>query len=376
MIPTFTPPHPRTGWVSSEVLRWYREDGGILPLTAENIRGLSMDDREEVARVLFHHFRVEGFPYPTFSDVERRKDWLALKDVPEVTWVGNTVGSANLAGSKLFKHYFPHFFECSEPGPRGTVKPSLVQQFADDEMLMKVLRNRLGITFVYKGEHFPFTMTGNMLRQGFRSMRLAPPTTNFKSSVAKAIYQRYLPPGGITYDYSVGFGQRMLGFLASGKGGVYVGVDPWSKQIDASQKLLDFLGGGPVRLIRDVSERFCPDDLHGQVDLAFSSPPYFTTEVYEAPLKASYEVWLMTYWLPTVRNIMMMLRPGGRLVLNVAETSARHPLREDMVAGCIKAGFVVEETLGMLMPTSHMSGKATTGKTMKTEPILVFRKTG
>ena len=357
-----------------------------LPLTVDRIHAIPVDQREPLAQFLFQHFRDKGFPYPKYPEEELRKDWQSLQSVDTATlWdaKGSVLSTGVVSGSKLFKNFFPHFFECTERGAKNTFKPSMLQQFEDDNALLEVIRNRLGITFMYRGVSFPFNISGDMLRQGMRSMHLAPMTSNFRASVAKAIYEKYLPRGGIAYDFSVGFGQRLLGFLAAGHGALYLGCDPWRKQIDAARAVHAFVGQTGEQLVDlhvSGSETFRPEAWQGLVDVAFSSPPYFEAEVYDgagagqAYAKRTYAAFLSEYWAPTVDNMLQMLRPGGRVILNIAEVYKKHALEEDMLRTCVERGLVLEQRLEMSLSRSHLTHKVGTDSLTKTEPMLVLRK--
>ena len=50
--------------------------------------------------------------------------------------------------------------------------------------------------------------------------------TNYPPMRAKAIFERFCPKGGVIYDYSAGFGGRMLGALSSKNDFIYIGTDP------------------------------------------------------------------------------------------------------------------------------------------------------
>jgi len=50
--------------------------------------------------------------------------------------------------------------------------------------------------------------------------------TNFLPIRAKTIYERFCPKNGIIYDYSAGYGGRMLGALSSKNNYKYIAVEP------------------------------------------------------------------------------------------------------------------------------------------------------
>lgn len=358
-----------------------------VPLTIGNINKMEMDQREKVAEFIFQKLRQDGFPYPKFEVEDLSKDWSNLQalDTASLTEDGINISSFSTQGSRLFKHFFPHFFACTEMGKGGQTKFSMVDGFMDDQTLMRVIRNRLGITFFYRGVSYPFDMSGDMIRQGFRSMRLAPQTTNFRASVAKYLYDTYCPQNGTVLDYSLGFGQRFLGAIASDKVSRYIGVDPWKLQIDSTSTLNEFLGHldsqKDAKLICNGSENPALGDIYKEsIDFAFSSPPYFDKEVYtvsehgQAYVDRSYQQFITDYWQPTTQNLFKMVKSGGVVGLNIVRTLKKHQIAQDMLHELQRVGFVLESELLMSYAKSHLSGKVGTDNTKKSEPIFILRK--
>lgn len=357
-----------------------------VPLLIDNIQKMTMQEREDVAQKLLRHYRELGFPYPHYSNDVLMRDWESLRSLDSSSLLlaeDGFVSSSHTMGTKLFKNFCPHFFDVTE-GVRGVKKSSMIELFEDDEVLLRVLRNRLGITFFYRGESYPFAIdaNGDMLRQGFRSMRLVPHTTNFRASVAKFLSEIHLKGEEIIYDFSMGFCQRMMGVLSSSKNFRYVGVDPWNKQHRSAKDILEFLGGdlkNRVFLHSCGSEDFCPDDLIGKIDLAMSSPPYYTKEYYadeesQAYVGRTYEEFMRYYWIPTAKNIVSLLRPGGTLCLNVCHFHEGHEMANDMLSPLHQEGLNVIQEMSMIIPKSHLSHKVGTTNLMKKEPIFILRK--
>ena len=349
-----------------------------VPLTVSNIFLMSLDDKKKVAQYLFNYFREGGFPYPKYPDEDLKKDWDKLKKYEVSSLIQDDIISCGATtGNKIFKHFSPQFYDVKESGSKSR---SPIEVFDNDILLMKVIENRLGITFYYRGVSHPFTITGNMFRQGIRSMRLAPQTSNFRPTVAKLIYEKYAPENGKIFDYSSGFNQRLLGAMASSKNLTYVGVDPWGTTIDQGNKLIKHFGFEDRAKLHNMgSEDFCPEDLIESFDLAFSSPPYHEKEKYtdEASQAYSqgYESFLNDYWTRTVQNVGRLLKPSGRFVLNISDKHKELEIKKDMVSIIESNGFHLSETLFMKFSKSHLSKKVGTENLTKLEPILVFEKT-
>ena len=92
----------------------------------------------------------------------------------------------------------------------------MYERFYDNEQLKTCLEQAL-LTGKITNMRSAFLTNG-------RYMGATP--TNYPPMRAKAIYERFCPKGGTIYDYSAGFGGRMLGALSSKYNFTYVGTDP------------------------------------------------------------------------------------------------------------------------------------------------------
>lgn len=340
-------------------------------LTKHNILKMSKEEKEDVANFLFNYFRQNGFPYPRCKENELQNDWKNLKNFKsaDIVLENENLSIKPDAGTKLFKHFFPHFYESKKSGKMK----SLVDAFHDDKLLMKTINNRLGITW---NEHF--NITGNMLRQGLRNSHSASHVSVFKAPIAKFIYDELAPDNGIIYDYSSGFGQRMLGAISSNKNLTYIGVDPYQKSIDSCIEMVKFLEKeDKVQMHAVGSEFFCPSELQGKVDLAFSSPPYFSMEEYcadstQAIYNRDYNQFINEWWNQTAQNIYMLIRPGGIMAINMMEKIDKNNILEDMLGILKTAGF--KEIKRYNMQLTYNKAFKTSRDYFKTEPIVILQK--
>lgn len=281
-------------------------------LTKNYIKSLSLMELENVSSFLFDYFRTYGFPYPKYSEECLLKDFenlrrsnLSVKN-KEIFVSGNFCDS----GINIFKHFCEHYYEV-----KSTKLPSMIEAFSSDDLLMKVINNRLGITYKEC-----FSITGNMIRQGMRNSYTAFGASVFKPSVAKFIYDKFAPNNSVVLDISAGFGQRMLGASASNKVHKYIGLDPWQKTIDSLNKMKDFLELKNIELHNIGSEKFCDENL--KVDFCFSSPPFFNKEIYSSDESQAYfgrtfDEFVVQWWVPTVNNVWRMLNKDGLFVVNM-----------------------------------------------------------
>ena len=159
--------------------------------------------------------------------------------------------------------------------------------------------------------------------------------TQFKPVVAKVIYD--LIQASVVLDTSCGWGDRLCGFYASGAD-FYIGCDPnpntfeqYKRQVVEYEKMMgkvtptikespsmwSYTGKKKVLLFRCGAENLPWSDLP-PVDMAFTSPPYFSTERYNEGGKhqddqswhkfTQYEMWRDLFFLPVAEKSMKLSR--------------------------------------------------------------------
>ena len=245
---------------------------------------------------------------------------------------------------------------------------------------------------------------------------------------AKYLYERYTEhikdQDKITiYDPSAGWGGRILGAMSckDDRNIHYIGTDPNPDNFyddDARSKYADiadfynektyrgnsFFSGGTntyevFRLGSEVIQHEPKFQKHkGNVDLVFTSPPYFNREAYcedeNQSFKkygSSYESWRDGFLKPTLETCFDWLKPGGYLIWNIADilvgSNKYLPLEKDSVDILESLGMMYECKLKMAM--EGMPGQNRLGedgkpncknfckigdKYLKYEPVYVFRK--
>lgn len=239
--------------------------------------------------------------------------------------------------------------------------------------------------------------------------------TNFPVAVAKAIYSRYAIPKKkgnetIIWDPSMGFAGRLLGALSlTDRPIYYIGTDPNSLNYFEGQNTsrYEFLEKTFKNEVRDRRDTFRGKYLQlgseeatksadfralkGKVDLVFTSPPYFSAELYneeetQSSLKYDdYHNWRSGFLAPTLKTAAEWVRMGGYVVWNIAN-SGGYPLEEDTRLICRQLGLKHITTEKMIIAAGagskrKKSGTLSTwnfatvgGKLRKYEPVFVFKK--
>lgn len=355
---------------------------GSHKLTGKYINALSSEEKEKLADCLFTFYRSSGFPHIVISDKNLIDNWKELI-TNNTSIIETKIGAATylknkaLVGNKLIHHFNSEYFYSVE-GNGGKTK-SMITAWNSDEILKKVIRNRIQITFDEE-----FNIHGAMLRQGFRSTRACSVVSNFNCMIAKYIYNHYSSSeNAVVFDMSMGFGHRMLGAMASSnKNLTYVCTDPWIELVNSNKRMASFIGcEDRIKAYACGSEELFnvyPDDeylksIEGKVSLAFSSPPYWNKENYAnmSGLGKTYEEFINVWWKKTLDNHRRLLNPEtGVLVLNMVE-----PMIDDLVKKALENGFYENqsERIYMEMSKSHMNKKKNSGDNFKKEPFVFLR---
>ena len=171
--------------------------------------------------------------------------------------------------------------------------------------------------------------------------------TQFKPLVAKCIYE--MTNATKVLDTSCGWGDRLCGFFAS-NAKEYIGCDPnpntyerYQQECREYERILGF-EGDPVFQVN--SNRFqsqgtkkvtiyrcgaenLPWESISDIDCAFTSPPYFSTEEYnkggdhqedQSWAKFNeYEKWRDNFYLPVALNSFNALSENGFLMVNIMD---------------------------------------------------------
>ena len=158
--------------------------------------------------------------------------------------------------------------------------------------------------------------------------------TQFKPNVAKTIYQ--MTNAKRVLDTSCGWGDRLAGFFTS-DAEEYIGCDPnpntykqYLKQIETYNS---FLSKPKKVTIYNTGAEDLPWDTIKDIDCAFTSPPYFSTERYnEGGEKQEnqswfkfneYDKWRDDFYLPVSINSFNSLSDKGHLFINIMDPTIK-----------------------------------------------------
>lgn len=319
---------------------------------------------ENKALSVFAYARKRGFPHYNLSkpkmlkDLDTFKNYDITKIIDSENYIKQTFHCMGLCWT-----YFPHHWEI-----RTRKMKTPMDIWNDDILFMKAIMSRIKWGGKVGVDGF---MSDSDLRKAVRSYSGVQRVSNFRPSAAAAIYNKYCNPDSVVWDMSSGFGGRLIGAIRSGKVKTYIGNDPSTPTYEGLVKMSQDFPFIDIILEKIGSEDFKPDR---DVDLCFTSPPYFDTEVYSNESTQSchkfpkVELWNENFLRKTIKNCKEVLKNNGKLILNVANVLSHKTLEDDTKRIAYEEGFVLEETLQLKLSTISYKGGH------KHEPVFVFKK--
>lgn len=317
-------------------------------LTRKYVESLNYEERESLIEPILDKIREVGFIYPN-NETKVIKEYKRLCD-REIDLENKKMFNNSSVGTYICKYFCKSFYQGTEM-QKGKKTPSMIELFENDEVLKKIIRNRLGMEW-YKqhGEDDveAFCISPRQIVQGFRSSRMVNALSLFKPEIAKYIYMKFSNCGDLIYDFSAGFGGRLLGAMSCGRR--YIGVDPLTA--DELGKMIGFFSWQNCMILKGCSEDIKLEK--NSIDLAFSSPPYFNQEVFSDDETQAYskgeEYFYDIYWNNTLDNIKYMLRPGKIFALNVKGFPRMLEMAEEK--------FDIFDKVGLRTVRSHLNKSA------------------
>lgn len=245
-------------------------------------------------------------------------------------------------------------------------------------------------------------INAGMFREAFRIGTYT--ATQFRPSVAKAIYERHSAEHVL--DTSCGWGDRLAGFYATPCTKTYTGCDPnpdvyakykeqclaYERTLGHTATLIDLgdhfvcEGHKRVEIWNKPSEDVDWTQYAERFDCYFTSPPYYATEKYaETTDRASeqswarypsFDEWKSKFFFPINRRIWDTLKPNAYMMINIVEpVNGKYKLCDDMVEDILtypQANYIGK--IGMRLQARPHSIVQADKNAVFVEPIWVFRK--
>jgi len=244
----------------------------------------------------------------------------------------------NDSAVSLIKHFSQHYW-------RSTHKGYLPVTAAWECGNTSILRNAIERAWAIKSEVAIYGFISSIIKfyKDFAAVSI------FKPWVARGVYDKYLPSGGVIVDPCMGWGGRLLGTIDAKY--QYLGSDLNQNVIDSHVNLRKFVGARflsePQFSVADATVCDFPDG-----DLLLTSPPYDDTEHYFGIDSSK------TLTKPIVENILSKFR--GMVALNLPKR------QEEMCLG------VAAKCGRRLVDRIEMKTASFMGREKTFEPILVF----
>ena len=317
---------------------------------------------EEDLKKAFAYAKNRGFPHYDLTIDQKNKEFETFKlyNISNVIEKDNTL-KQTFHCMGLCWSYFPHHWAIKS---RNMKTP--VDVWQSDDLLLKALRSRIkwGGKVALDGK-----MSDSDLRKAIRSYSGVQRVSNFRPSAAAAIYQKYCLEGGKVWDMSSGFGGRLIGAIRSKTVSKYYGNDPSTLTYEGLLKMASEFNLIDIDIKKIGSEFYCPND---DIDLCFTSPPYFNTEIYSDDKEQSCHMykttdsWNESFLKKTIQNCKKVLKNNGKMILNVANVVTHKTLENDTVRIATEEGFVLKDTMLLKLSTISYKGGH------KHEPVFVF----
>lgn len=152
--------------------------------------------------------------------------------------------------------------------------------------------------------------------------------TQFKPTVTKELYNRFASKNVL--DFSAGWGDRLIGALACDSVTSYIAYDPNKKLKKGHDKIIqDFSGNKKNESYKIFYKGFEDADLTNKTfDTVFTSPPFFSFEVYDDDDKnqsinrnRGFINWVKNFLFTSIAKCWKHLKTGGYLAIYIGDVS-------------------------------------------------------
>ena len=328
--------------------------------------------QDELVAELIAWIRTKNhFPVYYFNEAGVKEEILKVAKKNDVKVEDGKLVTQASTGLLLLDYMFPNLHYVDAGYYDGNC---MVNRFNDDVKLAKCLKGYMS-RYTLNSMRTAFFQLGRMLWQT---------AINYAPMRAKGIFEYGAKPGDRVYDYSCGFGGRMLGCLASKNNYYYIGCEPNTDTFEHLNELGAAIAAATGRKGRYELHNCCSEDLdlgEETIDFAFSCPPFFAFERYcDEDTQCynrfkEYDVWLENYVRPTIRNIYKALKPGCKMATDILDFQWRNQdyhLVADWKRIAAEEGFTLVESI----PVMSRSNARKNGKENpdKLEQVYFFQK--
>ena len=342
-------------------------------LSAEYISQLNEKETYLLIYEIFKYYNNLEFPVLNLSDdyIYEQLNKLKKFDSSKI-YDGNTLSSFGKLCNDVCKHmsgvkYYQAAFD-------NIISP--YDAYNDNEMLLNAIKNRI----LYQTENnkrVVYQIDHSQIIKGLVNSGISKTVSNFKPTLAKWIYDYALSicetESNVksTYDYSAGWGGRML--AANSLGIIYNGTDP-----NTSEELTTFANKflNNVNIYSYCSES---DEIYDELveqDIIGSCPPYFKLEQYSEDNSQcynkydEYELWLEKYWKETVIKSYKKIKSGGVFFVVI-----NNNLKEDVVKTVLEnTKLTVHSEFIIKSSKSHLYNKKESDVKNKYNETVIFFK--
>lgn len=313
-----------------------------MPLPEQFIR-LPLQQKKNLINNFIKQVRkINVFPIYYFNEQGIKKEILSVVNKQNISFnKDDNLATQATQGSVLLDFLFPNLHSI-HAGQKST--PSMYEIFYDDDMLYQCL--------LYYLQRRKLTTLRTTFFSSARFLWNA--GTNFLPIRAKTIYERFCPKDGVIYDYSAGYGGRMLGALSSKNNYKYIAVEPNSDTYYNLLQLGDLINKTTNRqdsfeIYKQGSEDFIPNQ---KIDFAFSCPPFFNLQTYsEQPTQSiikfpTYNDWLNSFVKDSIKNCYESLKDDGIYavdLMNYRKGRKKTYLIEDWIKVAQSQNFILRQ---------------------------------
>jgi hypothetical protein len=334
----------------------------IITIPCKVLKTLPEAEIDSIVNTVIDHYYTNGFPYYEFNLDKISKEYFALRDldVSRLELSDNNLQQFML-GLNTVNTFHPEMWSTR---CRNAKTPWEI--YSNRELFATALKKRIKYSVT---KLVDYNIRKSLKAFGVQSV------SNFRPTIAKWVYEKYSPDGGVVLDPCSGYGGRLFGAMCSHIDS-YTGIDPNPEATHGNDLLHSTLKDIDIDIkkYKSITLPFEDFNTDEKYDLVFTSPPYFNIEKYSEDENQSYirypeyGLWVDGFLRPLIQNSFEFLNKNGYLVLNVGER-----LISETVGIGMKTFGKAPEIYHMRL--SKMLGQGDKNKVShKTEPIFIWRK--